>query len=185
MRQRTGAAAGSWLTTLNGSGGLIVEPLRRSPGVLYMCIGLIGRGAPERNAADAFTRLNDRPCDRWAVLETGLPDVERGTTGVVNRQPALLTAAGPHWQGSPGYRRPPAGVMMKLGEGLKQRLTTRSVWSNRGPSWCPESDVRRAVPPHCERTSASHQQLDWCGFGSGVHASGGSLLGQPQGERPN
>jgi hypothetical protein len=33
-----------------------------------------------------------------AVLETGLPDVERGTTGIVNRQPVLLTAAGRYWQ---------------------------------------------------------------------------------------
>jgi len=50
------------------------------------------------NAADAFTRLNDCPANRWAVLETGLPDVERGTTGIVNRQPLLLTAAGRYWQ---------------------------------------------------------------------------------------
>jgi hypothetical protein len=36
------------------SGGLIVEPLRRSPGVLYMCIGLIDRGAPETERCGRF-----------------------------------------------------------------------------------------------------------------------------------
>ena len=80
--RRRGFLADDWVRNC----GLIVEPPRRRPVVLYMCIGLA-------------TRLNDRPCDRWAVLKTGLPDVERGTTGVVNRQPALLTAAARYWQG--------------------------------------------------------------------------------------
>jgi hypothetical protein len=74
------------------NGGLIVEPLRRRPVVLYMCIGLVD---PPEWTTPAIVGI---------VLKTGLPDVERGTTGVVNRQPAFLTAADRQWQAASRLR---------------------------------------------------------------------------------
>ena len=55
---RYGAAAhrrrrGFLADDLGRSGGLIVEPLRRSPVVLYMCIGLSTAARRIGNAADA------------------------------------------------------------------------------------------------------------------------------------
>ena len=77
---------------LERNGGLIVEPLRRRSVVLYMCIGLVD--PPEWTT----------PAIVGVVLKTGLPDVERGTTGVVNRQPAFLTAADRQWQAASRLR---------------------------------------------------------------------------------
>jgi hypothetical protein len=69
------------------------------------------------NAADvALTRLEQTDpsisslIDPGAVLKAGLPDAERGTTGTVNRQPTLLTAATFPWQATCRCRVAPGGT---------------------------------------------------------------------------
>jgi hypothetical protein len=73
----------------------------RDPVAFYNASAGIGRRAPESETLRTLSRFwQTDPSIVGTVLKAGLPDVERGIAGTVNRQPVLLTAAGIPWQAS-------------------------------------------------------------------------------------
>jgi hypothetical protein len=93
------------LTTLDGPGGLIVRPptpsrehVLRDPVVLYKMHRLDRPPRVEFETRWTSPPGQPIPAIVGTVPRAGLPDAERGTTGTVNRQRVLLTAANFPWQ---------------------------------------------------------------------------------------